>query len=68
MTKLERRHNKAACPSCGTVPLQTVEKDIITEVRYDADGNGYPKAKVIFPAYLHCAFCQANFTVGKERM
>ena len=68
MTKLEKIHKQASCPGCNTVPLQMIEKDIITEVQYDYEGNGYPKAKVIFPAYLHCAFCHSDFTLKKERM
>lgn len=65
--KLYKKHDQVACPDCDTVPLQTVEKDIITEVQYH-EGNGYPKAKVIFPAYLHCAFCHSDFTLRKERI
>lgn len=61
MTNLEKRQKQTTCPSCGTAPLQEVEKDVITEVQYDLEGNGYPKAKVIFPAYRHCNFCFTDF-------
>ena len=67
-SKASKRHSKAFCPSCDTAPLQLVEKDIITESVSDAEGNWHPRAKVIFPAYLHCAFCHSDFTLKKERL
>ena len=63
MTKLERKHNRVACPSCNTVPLEKIEESIITAKSYNKEGNWHLKAKMLFPAYRHCRFCHSDFAL-----